>query len=334
MVNKDIIPKYRMPRLPSLLERKIYKTGQTRGADDDVIYQNRVLRNSTVLIPFSIWINDFSFLPSTDFENGFIVLIPPEEIFYDKDIDKKLMKYSLKLGENALIFYQTREQWDKYKPKKHWSPANRRTSPLEGVYIARVPATTAKENGTKINQGFSTTSNKGAGIRVFEYADKHTIEQCYLQLESLFWFCFDSINITKKYGMLQKDAESRKEKILDLAEKSKLLDYGRLIDIRVINNKHNTICPLCLEEISGEGFFSRLAQAMGREVPALTVTEINLFHIKELRIGVYNHRPYNVGWGHHHCNVVTKDDGVEKTLAWMNTIIKKNEQWNNSFRSK
>lgn len=32
---------------------KLYKTGQTRGADDDVIYQNRVKRNSTVLIPYS-----------------------------------------------------------------------------------------------------------------------------------------------------------------------------------------------------------------------------------------------------------------------------------------
>lgn len=43
----------KLPKLPQLLDRKIYKTGQTRGADDDVIYQNRVARNSTVLIPYS-----------------------------------------------------------------------------------------------------------------------------------------------------------------------------------------------------------------------------------------------------------------------------------------
>jgi hypothetical protein len=42
-----------LPKLPSLLERKIYKTGQTRGADDGVIYQNRVSRNSTLLIPYA-----------------------------------------------------------------------------------------------------------------------------------------------------------------------------------------------------------------------------------------------------------------------------------------
>ena len=32
------------PKLPQLLERKLSKTGQTRGADDDVIFQNRVSR--------------------------------------------------------------------------------------------------------------------------------------------------------------------------------------------------------------------------------------------------------------------------------------------------
>lgn len=32
------MPKKRLPKLPPLLERKISKTGQTRGADDDVIY--------------------------------------------------------------------------------------------------------------------------------------------------------------------------------------------------------------------------------------------------------------------------------------------------------
>lgn len=35
----------KLPKLPELLERKISKTGQTRGADDDVIFQNRVSRS-------------------------------------------------------------------------------------------------------------------------------------------------------------------------------------------------------------------------------------------------------------------------------------------------
>lgn len=44
----------------------------------------------------------------------------------------------------------------------------------------------------------------------------------------------------------------------------------------------------------------------------------------ELRIGVFNHRTYNLGWGHHHCNVVVKDAGIQATIEWMDTIIRRN----------
>ena len=93
---------------------------------------------------------------------------------------------------------------------------------------------------------------------------------------------------------------------------------------RMVNKQGHTICPLCLDELSGVGFLNRLEQAEGREVPDLTVTQINLFHIQELRINTFNHCPYNLGWGHHHCNVVTKDAGVIPTLEWMQEVIKRN----------
>jgi hypothetical protein len=79
-----------------------------------------------------------------------------------------------------------------------------------------------------------------------------------------------------------------------------------------------------MEELSGNGFFSRMAQAEGREVLDLTITQINLFHIRELKFGEFNHRPYNLGWGHHHCNVVVKDSGVIETLQWMHDILQRN----------
>ena len=82
--------------------------------------------------------------------------------------------------------------------------------------------------------------------------------------------------------------------------------------------------------LSAHGFMSRLMQAEGREVHDLTVTEINLFHIKELRYGQFNHKPYNLGWGHHHCNVVVKDSGIDETLQWMIRVIERNNQFLNS----
>lgn len=95
-------------QIPKAVDTKIYKTGQTRGADDDVIYQNRVARNSTVLIPYE----DFSLCESAPtnkgiYENGFIVLIKPEDYFVE-NIQQELDHKKLVLGKNLLVFYETR----------------------------------------------------------------------------------------------------------------------------------------------------------------------------------------------------------------------------------
>jgi len=100
----------RVPKLPELLERKLYKTGQTRGADDDVIFQNRVSRNSTVLIPFSHY-GLMNVIPGEGFENGFIILINPDDYFNDPAISQIMDENEIVLGENSLLFYETRGQW-------------------------------------------------------------------------------------------------------------------------------------------------------------------------------------------------------------------------------
>ena len=76
-----------------------------------------------------------------------------------------------------------------------------------------------------------------------------------------------------------------------------------------------------------------MKQAEGREVCDLTITQLNLFHIHELRMGEFNHKPYNLGWGHHHCNVVVKDAGIEQTLQWMKSVIKRNEEYCQTTKS-
>lgn len=67
-----------------------------------------------------------------------------------------------------------------------------------------------------------------------------------------------------------------------------------------------------------------MAQAEGRAVHDLTITQLNLFHLQELRVGVANHRPYNLAWGPHHCNVVVKDSGIMETLRWMRDVVMRN----------
>lgn len=316
----------RLPKLPKLLDRKIYKTGQTRGADDDEIYQNRVSRSSTALIPYPVWKAHFTVKKATPlFKCGFLVLISPNVYFSFQSPDLSLANEGLRLGENALVFYETRTQWLAHPPTAlNWIPANSRLPPCGGQYVARISAITSNEDGEKIIQGFETTANKGAGIRVYEYANDVTIEECRWQLEALFWFCHDSLSVATANGMTVADAELRKAaKISDCRSKG-LLDYPRLQNARIIDSSHETICPLCLSKLSSQGFFSRLVQAEGREVLDLTVTQLNLFHIEELRMGIFNHVPYNLGWGHHHCNVVVKDSGIMETLKWMHEVVQRN----------
>jgi hypothetical protein len=318
----------RLARLPQLLQRKIYKTGQTRGADDDEVYQNRVGRNSTVLVPFSVWEAGLGFPEGeAGFENGFIVLLSPEQYFGDADIAGRLEAAGLALGRNALVFYETREQWDAHCPDGvGWGAASRRTSPLGGQYVVRVPATTASVEGAKIARGFTSTSQKGAGIRVYEYASSATIGRCRLSLEALYWLSVDSVGAVARHGMGVAEVDARRASTLKQCEEAGLLDGDKLLAGRLMNRDGRTVCPLCLEEIAADGFFNRMAQAAGREVPDITITEVNLFHVEELRYGVFNHRPYNVGWGHHHCNVVAKDAGIQATLAWLESVLRRNAQ--------
>lgn len=315
----------KIPGLPKLLERKIYKSGQTRGADDDVIYQNRVNRNNTVLIPYHVWISDENLRNfANEFEKGYIVLINPREYYALEDRDEYLREMGLVIGENCLLFYETRADWYMYNPDEiGLNEALNRREPLGGEYVARVPSTTA-ETSMKINVGFTETSKKGAGIRLYEYASSVTMQKCRLQLEAIFWMCYDAVQVVEEFGMTEEDAEKRKRNCFQKCKREGLLDYRRLEENRIIDENGCTICPLCLEKISGYGFFNRLAQAKGREVPDLTVTEVNLFHIDELKFGTYNHKPYNLGWGHHHCNVVVKDSGIERTLEWMKLVLERN----------
>ena len=322
-----------IPKLPELLQRKIYKSGQTRGADDDEIYQNRVGRNSTVPIRYSLWksiLNALSGESLTDkvsfFERGFIVLISPSDYFCLSSPKAELASQGLKLGTNTLVYYQHRSDWDSYNPERYqWTPAISRTAPLGGEYVARIHATTASEDGKKIALGFTTTGMKGAGIRVYEYAPKKRIEECRLQLEAIYWLCHNSIEAAVKHGMSLQDAAIRRKQCLADAQSKGLLDFAKLGESRIIDPNHQAICPLCLEPLDAYGFFTRKAQAAGRETFDLTITELNLFHIHELRPGQFNHRPYNLGWGHHLCNVVIGDEGIEHTLHWMQGVLNRNQ---------
>ncbi|TVU80553.1 BstXI family restriction endonuclease [Corynebacterium aurimucosum] len=122
----------RLPKLPNLVDRKLYKTGQTRGATIQEIYQNRVLRNSTVLIPWNFW--DACKVPddgTNEYENGFIVLVDPDWYFTTPNADSILQEEGVELGENAVLYFQRRGQWEAWHLEEG--------SPLPNGKLANAP---------------------------------------------------------------------------------------------------------------------------------------------------------------------------------------------------
>lgn len=322
----------RLPKLPNLVDRKLYKTGQTRGATIQEIYQNRVLRNSTVLIPWNFW--DACKVPddgTNEYENGFIVLVDPDWYFTTPNADSILQEEGVELGENAVLYFQRRGQWEAWhleedSPLPNGKLANAPTSrlaPIGGTILARMHSTTS-EGDKRRHIGYNESSLRGAGIRVYEYASSVTIERTRLQLEAYFWLSTGALQAVIAEGMSSNDAETRKNAVLERSAQEGLLDYARLREMRILDSENVTICPLCLERIPAKLFFKRGEQAEGRETWDITVTEVSLFHIDELRVGKFQHKPYNLGWGHHFCNVVTKDAGIDGTLTWMQTVLDRN----------
>ncbi|MFJ2509337.1 BstXI family restriction endonuclease [Arthrobacter citreus] len=325
----------KLPALPPLVQEKLQKSGYTRGATVREIYQNRVTRSNPVLIPWDLW--QLCKIPgdgTEEYERGFIVLVEPSWYFTTGDADAQLGAEGLELGVNALLLYRRRFDWEKFQPKdgalpggKPFSPASARTNPLGGTYFSRIHATTS-DGVRAVSEGFNTNKLRGAGIRVYEYASSKTIDDSKLQLECLIWNCHDSIPALVSAGMSQADASKRKTEQKAAASARDLWDVKRLTEARILNDRAHTICPLCLEELSAADFFKRSEQAKGRETYDLTVTEISLFHIQELRVGKLQHKPYNLGWGHHFCNVVVKDAGIIPTLEWMKRVVDNNgDSW-------
>lgn len=195
----------RLPKLPSLLDRKIYKTGQTRGADDDQIFQNRVGRNSTVLIPFAVWVQ-IPAIRALPYENGFIVLVPPRDYFETEGQD--LTGHGLEIGVNALVYFERRDEWLQFNPDQYgFTPPTSRKAPLGGHFAARI-ANTTSENDARINIGFTSTGLKGAGIRLYEYADTATLGTTRIQLEAAFWHAVDAEEKMLTAGMSEDENSS------------------------------------------------------------------------------------------------------------------------------
>lgn len=295
--------------LPEEVVKKIGKTKQTRGAQpyNRVVYQNRVNRNGLAVVPYAFRDR----LHPDGFEKGHVYMVRPQEYFSSASIVREDFDSSVVVGENAFVYYDTRKFYEQYPPLTDWV-ARERGGPGEVVY--RLPATTA----TDPSRSRERVEGDPQGIRFFEYASTDTVYMTCIQLAMLAWH-------TQGVHEARTDGQSSgvPKTLLDESTRLGLWDVARLEALGVIH-EGKTVCPLCREPLRIEQLQSRVEQAEGREVLDLTITEVNLFHMRDLMPGEYNHEVYSLGWGHHHCNAVARDAGVEPTLRWMVEVLERN----------
>ncbi|EMI09203.1 BstXI family restriction endonuclease [Anoxybacillus gonensis] len=119
---------------------------------------------------------------------------------------------------------------------------------------------------------------------------------------------------------------SVKKNIEDFCKKHNLLDFNKLESIRAWDKiKNQPVCPLCLETLVPQDFLEIDAQAEGREEEDNTRSKISLMHIRALKPGELNHRTYNLGWGHRHCNTIQEDYDIVEVIQKLRRIVKNNE---------
>ncbi len=187
---------------------------------------------------------------------------------------------------------------------------------------------------------------KGLGNYDFDYCDEDTLEKTLFQLAYYFWN-MKGINdvLVKEYdngigfgqnGQIDKNNMTKpkfktwlkesKEAVEKYVQKHNLDDKKKLEESRIFRNG-KVVCPLCLQPMKAEDLTSVIEQDLGRTSAGQTITSIVLMHINPLRPGEFNHRPFNLGWGHKWCNTIQENLQIDETLSELAKILKSND-WN------
>lgn len=286
--------------LNAIDKNKIGKAGfaTPRGGSKNA-YQNHVVRNNRVIIPFEKL--DTETLPI--YRDGYVIRLYPEQYFETTNTPKDIFlqpEAPIKVGQNAFVLYRTWDSFNNLPPLAGWEI---RGLELNGEHLEE------RINGV-IDTGhyilrLSTHGNNAKryegppqGIFATEYADEETnyLSKCVL--------AFLIIN-TLNSPYTQNQATHLKEILVDV----NLLNY-EAFERNGSMRRHHTSCPLCQKIIKYRELHDTvnfeeseaLANAGNQVAGSTRSTIVNLFHLKPLIYHSLTHLPSNLGWGHAICN--------------------------------
>lgn len=263
-------------------------------------YQNHVLRNSQVIVPFE----RLAEVNLSQFKDGYVIRLYPEQFFESAGKPKSehmSADAKVNIGVNAFVLYRTHESYSRFPPLDSWQvralkqgrkKVQRRGEGIKdcGHFVLRL-ATAGRSRSERC---------EGApqGIFAPEYADKETNYLCQCILA---W-----LTIHTKGSPYTVSQASHLRAVLALA---KLEDCAQF-EVRGVLRHGLACCPLCMRIINYNELHNTIdfADASGLENAGIQVegatrsTSVNLFHIVPLRYASLEHLPNYVAWGHAVCN--------------------------------
>jgi hypothetical protein len=270
--------------------------------------QNKVNRASQVAIPLDVYLK-YPQLTTHIYDNGFIVYATPEEHFLG-------VPAGLTLGRDYVVLYASQAQLDAahaHSPRNDWkifevmnsrgevASAWSAGSTWRGDYYVRV------KNGQGWNYGTGTV--KAIGIRQDEYCSK--VDQRYIvgQMSYLAW--------TMPGTRARFNVTEIPQYIVDFLSANGMLDLRRMESAGMINSKGIAQCPFCREELSYQELVNQAPQQVGRVLSSSNATALHLMHIVPLKMGEFNHKPYNLAFGHAKCNHAQGEDSISQSIEFL-----------------
>lgn len=272
--------------------------------------QNKVSRSSQVAIPLAVYINHSS-VRTHHYDNGMLVYATPSE--WHSGLTNN-QNPQLTIGENCIILYISNSDWLTFPPATGWSsfkligqdeqPVTTWRSAVgwRGHYYARF-----KKDGEWY---YGPNGRENAiGIRQDEYCSK--LDQSYIvaQMAFLVW--------SMPGTLTQFSQASTPQYLIDFLTANNMLDLQRMESVGMINSNGQAQCPFCQEVITYQELINQAPQQTGRQLASSNATALHLMHIEPLEMGSFNHKPYNLAFGHAKCNHAQGEDSIPRSIEFL-----------------
>lgn len=270
--------------------------------------QNKVNRASTAAVPLNVYLQ-YPALRTHQYDAGFLVYVTPREHF------SGLVPPELRIGHDYIVLYTVQTELDNHPPLQTWSifelinEAGNGVSSWASAYDWRGDYYVRVKRNSVLYYGGSTA--KAIGIRQDEYCSKADQRFVVGQTSYLAW----SMPSTRTHF----GVATIPTFVSDYLIAHNMLDLNRMHSVGMINANGIAQCPFCREELSFQELINQATQQVGRQLSSSNATALHLMHIDPLKMGIFNHKPYNLAFGHAKCNHAQGEDSISQSIDFLFT---------------